>query len=164
MSEIIFIIKCIKCKTEFNQGDKSYRRICDGCRYDSKVAHRKRAHEKREIKREAKRKEKKKLIKICPVCGKQFEANHGKRVYCNNPCYHKIIAKVPSQIERTENNLIKLDERIIKVNEMYEEKMNKLQEQLDYFNTNAEKQRTKYIKNMERLQLIQHKREKEIAI
>ena len=164
MSEIIFIIKCIKCKAEFNQGDKSYRRICDGCRYDGKVAHRKRAHEKREIKRQKIRDERPEFYhKLCPVCEREFKTKISNKKYCTKKCNEQT-SKISTQLERTENNLVKLDDRIIKVNELYEEKMNKLQEQLDYFNTNAEKQRTKYIKNMERLQLIQHRTGKEIAI
>jgi len=67
-------------------------------------------------------------------------------------------------LERTEKNLIKLDERIIKVNELYEEKMNKLQKQLDYYNNGAEKQHLKYTQNMERLQLIQHRVGKDFEI
>lgn len=149
----VFMIKCIRCKTEFNQGD-SQRRFCDGCRHNKDIEQRKRAHEKREKEREAKRKEKKKLFKICPICKKQFEANHGKRVYCNNPCYYDRIAKVPLQIERAEKNIINIDKRIIKANELYEEKMNKLQKQLDYINLNLDKQRNKLITNLEYLKTI----------
>lgn len=160
----VFIIKCIKCKSDFNQGDKTYRRICDGCRYNSDVARRKRAH----IKREKKRKDKKIIkpefyLKTCPVCEREFKTKISIKKYCTKKCNEQT-SKISIQLERSEKNLIKLDARIIKVNELYEEKMNKLQEQVDYYNNNAEKQRLKYIQNMERLQLIQHRTGKGIAI
>lgn len=164
MSEIIFIIKCIKCKSDFNQGDKSYRRICDGCRYNRDVAKRKRLH----IKKEKKRKEiaqikPKTYLKTCLVCEREFKTLISSKKYCTKKCKVQT-SKISVQLENTEKNLVKLDARIIKVNELYEVKMHQLQVQLDYYNNNAEKQRLKYIQNMERLQLIQHRTGKEIAI
>lgn len=149
------MIKCIRCKTVFNQSD-THIRLCNNCRHNKNMEQRKRAHEKRQKEREAKRKERIK-IKTCPICNKKFEANHAKRVYCNNPCYYSRIAKVPLQIERAEKNIINIDKRIIKANELYEEKMNKLQQQLDYINLNLEKQKTKLTTRLEYLNSIAKK-------
>ena len=93
----------------------------------------------------------------------EFKTKISIKKFCTKKCNEQT-SKISIQLERSEKNLIKLDARIIKVNELYEEKMNKLQEQVDYYNNNAEKQRLKYIQNMERLQLIQHRTGKGIAI
>ena len=58
------------------------------------------------------------------------------------------------QLENSERNLIKLEARQIKVNEIYQEKFNKLQEQLDHYNKGADKQIDVYKKNIQRIERI----------
>ena len=157
MSVIEFIIKCIKCKNDFNQGADIHRRICNDCRYDKVIAKRKRTYIKKQNKKTNF------FSKTCIMCEREFKTKIKHKKYCTKKCKEQT-SKISIQLERTEKNLIKLDERIIKVNELYEEKMNKLQKQLDYYNNGAEKQHLKYTQNMERLQLIQHRVGKDFEI
>ena len=151
MSQIIFMIKCIKCKTEFNQGDSNLR-LCNGCRFSKDKKQRKRAHVKRQLIRTKKLKPVY-YHKTCPVCEREFKTLFENKKYCTKKCLHQT-SKLPIQLERTEISLENLENRIVKVNELYEEKMNKLEAQLDYYNYNAEKQRQTYENNLQRIQNI----------
>ena len=153
MSEMIYMIKCIKCKGDFNQGD-SNKRFCDGCRFNSDVARRKRNSEKQALKlKQAKEASNKRVKHICPVCKSSFISKYKIKKYCNPRCAYKR-KDIPNQINNTKNSVVKLEGKIIAINELYEEKMIKLQNQLDYINGDLEKQRVKYINRLDFLKSI----------
>ncbi len=91
--------------------------------------------------------------KTCPVCEREFKTLFETKKYCTKKCKEQT-SKLPIQLERAEISLEKLENKIAKVNELYEEKMNKLEAQLDYYNYNAEKQRQTYENNLQRIQNI----------
>ena len=138
MSQISFMIKCIKCKSEFDQGDTN-RRFCLLCRYVKDEAQRSRAHIKREIKRHQ--------AKVNPVYYDRF---------CTKNCC-KRIKTFPVQLDNVEDNLTKIEGRIVKINLRYEKRMNVLEDQLDYMNYELEKQRLKYKLKLEFLQKVMNK-------
>ena len=141
MNETVFMIKCLKCKSEFNQGDTN-RRFCMLCRYVKDSAQRKRAHDKREIKRHM---AKKPVIydRFCTVCEREFRTKIKNKEFCTKRCCQRI-KTFPVQIDNVEDNLVKIEERIVNINLRYEKKMNALEDQLDYMNFELEKQRLKY--------------------
>jgi hypothetical protein len=145
------MIKCIKCKTDFDQGDSNLR-LCNGCRYNNDKKQRKRANDKRQLIRKKKLKPEY-YHKTCPVCEREFKTLFENKKYCTKKCKEQT-SKLPIQLENAERMLEKLENRIIKVNELYEEKMNKLESQLDYYNYNAEKQRQTYENNILRIENI----------
>ena len=154
MSETVFMIRCLKCKSEFNQGDTN-RRFCLLCRYGKDSAQRKRAHDKREIKRHM---VKKPVIydRFCTVCEREFRTKIKNKEFCTKRCCQRI-KTFPVQIDNVEDNLVKIEERIVNINLRYEKKMNALEDQLDYMNFELEKQRLKYQTKFEFLKKVMNK-------
>jgi len=154
MNETVFMIKCLKCKSEFNQGDTN-RRFCMLCRYVKDSAQRKRAHDKREIKRHM---AKKPVIydRFCTVCEREFRTKIKNKEFCTKRCCQRI-KTFPVQIDNVEDNLVKIEERIVNINLRYEKKMNALEDQLDYMNFELEKQRLKYQTKFEFLKKVMNK-------
>jgi|SaaInlV_165m_DNA_1040744.scaffolds.fasta_scaffold18524_4 hypothetical protein len=154
MNETVFMIRCVKCKSEFNQGDTN-RRFCLLCRYVKDSAQRKRAHDKREIKRHM---AKKPVIydRFCTVCEREFRTKIKNKEFCTKRCCQRI-KTFPVQIDNVEDNLVKIEERIVNINLRYEKKMNALEDQLDYMNFELEKQRLKYQTKFEFLKKVMNK-------
>ena len=154
MNETVFMIRCVKCKSEFNQGDTN-RRFCVLCRYVKDSAQRKRAHDKREIKRHM---AKKPVIydRFCTVCEREFRTKIKNKEFCTKRCCQRI-KTFPVQIDNVEDNLVKIEERIVNINLRYEKKMNALEDQLDYMNFELEKQRLKYQTKFEFLKKVMNK-------
>lgn len=154
MNETVFMIRCVKCKSEFNQGDTN-RRFCMLCRYVKDSAQRKRAHDKREIKRHM---AKKPVIydRFCTVCEREFRTKIKNKEFCTKRCCQRI-KTFPVQIDNVEDNLVKIEERIVNINLRYEKKMNALEDQLDYMNFELEKQRLKYQTKFEFLKKVMNK-------
>lgn len=154
MSETVFMIRCLKCKSEFNQGDTN-RRFCLLCRYVKDSAQRKRAHDKREIKRHM---VKKPVIydRFCTVCEREFRTKIKNKEFCTKLCCQRI-KTFPVQLDNVEDNLVKIEERIVNINLRYEKKMNALEDQLDYMNFELEKQRLKYQTKFEFLKKVMNK-------
>ena len=73
-----------------------------------------------------------------------------KKIYCTKKCRDKS-TKIESYLLNAQTKLTKCENRIVEVNKIYEAKMNKLQEQLDYFNKTEEEKREKYQANYNRL-------------
>tara|TARA_R110000803_G_scaffold42967_1_gene91986 strand:- start:684 stop:1151 length:468 start_codon:yes stop_codon:yes gene_type:complete len=155
MSEIVFMIKCIKCKSEFNQGDTN-RRFCLLCRHTKDEAQRERAHIKREIKRHIAKNNPVFYDRHCPVCDREFRTKIKNKEFCTKLCC-KRIKTFPVQIDNVEDNLKKIEERIVKINLRYEKKMNVLGDQLDWMNFELEKQRLKYKLKFEFLKNVMNK-------
>ena len=154
MNETVFMIRCVKCKSEFNKGDTN-RRFCLLCRYVKDSAQRKRAHDKREIKRHM---AKKPVIydRFCTVCEREFRTKIKNKEFCTKRCCQRI-KTFPVQIDNVEDNLVKIEERIVNINLRYEKKMNALEDQLDYMNFELEKQRLKYQTKFEFLKKVMNK-------
>ena len=154
MSETVFMIRCLKCKSEFNQGGTN-RRFCLLCRYVKDSAQRKRAHDKREIKRHM---VKKPVIydRFCTVCEREFRTKIKNKEFCTKLCCQRI-KTFPVQLDNVEDNLVKIEERIVNINLRYEKKMNALEDQLDYMNFELEKQRLKYQTKFEFLKKVMNK-------
>jgi len=109
MSKLVFIIKCVKCKVEFNQGEKTAVRLCEKCRVKNKNGVRKKRAMKKEMKVTTGR---------CRFCEKEFtiknftkyNPNRTKQ-YCSDTCRQKFynisksIKATKEQIERLQNRL-----------------------------------------------------------
>jgi len=155
MSQIVYMIKCIKCKSEFNQGDTN-RRFCLLCRYVKDEAQRSRAHIKREIKRHQAKVNPVYYDRYCTVCEREFRTKIKNKEFCTKNCC-KRIKTFPVQLDNVEDNLTKIEGRIVKINLRYEKRMNVLEDQLDYMNYELEKQRLKYKLKLEFLQKVMNK-------
>ena len=154
MSEQVWEIKCIRCKKDMLQKIDSHVRLCNECRYNNHIESRKRTHLKRKAERDELKKLKPQyLLKTCPVCEREFKTKQSAKKYCTRRCLEQP-KKLPAQLFNSEKNLIKLEERQLNVNKLYEEKFNKLQDQLDHFNKNANKQIEWYKKNIQRIEKI----------
>ena len=115
MSEIIFMIKCKKCKSEFNQGKRTYVRLCEKCRY-------KKNYNKPGKNYERKKRVMKKEMKIttgrCRFCEKEFTVNaftayspNRTKQYCSQTCRTKFY-NLPHSIMATKLQIIKLQKRL----------------------------------------------------
>ena len=150
MSELVgWQIKCIKCKSDMIQPEGSNSRFCKLCTHKKDKGQRERANTKRQLIRT------KKLIpeyyrKDCPICERNFKTTFKNKVYCTKKCKVKA-GQVEKYLERAQNKLTKCEDRIVKVNKIYELKMIKLQEQIDYFNKHEEIKRAKMEANYNRL-------------
>lgn len=96
-----FIIKCVKCKDEFDETSGTYRRICPPCMSQEK--------EDRRIILAKERNENKVLEHVinCKYCKNNFLAKSRQRMYCSDTCrtkYHNI----PDDIQRTEDRIDRL--------------------------------------------------------
>ena len=148
MSKIVFIIKCVQCKKEFNQGE-SNKRICNTCRYNQHLESMKRSQEK--IKAKPKKPNPKYHTRTCPVCSNDFKTKLYNKKYCNKRCVERK-NNFPEYIVTVKNNIIKIEEKILNTNNLYEQKMIRLEEQLDKINYELEKQRGKYFDRLEFLE------------
>ena len=155
MSQISFMIKCIKCKSEFDQGDTN-RRFCLLCRYVKDEAQRERAHIKREIKRHQAKVNPVYYDRFCTVCEREFRTKIKNKEFCTKLCKARI-KTFPVQLDNVEDNLTKIEGRIVNINLRYEKRMNVLEDQLDYMNYELEKQRLKYKLKLEFLQKVMNK-------
>lgn len=96
-----FIIKCVKCKHEFDETVGTYRRICPQCIIQEKEDRRKKISKERN--------ENKVLEHVinCKYCKNDFLAKSKQRMYCSDTCrtkYHN----VPDDIQRTEDRIDRL--------------------------------------------------------
>jgi len=155
MSQISFIIKCIKCKSEFNQGDTN-RRFCVSCRYVKDSAQKKRAHEKREVKRYQAKVKPVYFHRFCTVCEREFKTKIKNKEFCTKLCRTRI-KTFPVQLDNIEAHITKIEENIVNVNLRYEKKMNILEEQLDFINFDLERTRVKYQAKFEYLKKVMNK-------
>ena len=115
MSEIIFMIKCKKCKSVFNQGERTSVRLCEKCRY-------KKNYNKPGKNYERKKRVMKKEMKIttgrCRFCEKEFTVNaftayspNRTKQYCSQTCRTKFY-NLPHSIMATKLQIIKLQKRL----------------------------------------------------
>ena len=155
MSQISFMIKCIKCKSEFDQGDTN-RRFCLLCRHTKDEAQRSRAHIKREIKRHQAKVNPVYYDRYCTVCEREFRTKIKNKEFCTKNCC-KRIKTFPVQLDNIENHLRKIEERIVKINLRYEKRMNILEDQADWINFELEKQRQKYLTKLSFLEKVMNK-------
>lgn len=155
MSQISFMIMCIKCKSEFDQGDTN-RRFCLLCRHSKDEAQRKRGHDLREIKRQQAKIKPVYYHRLCPVCEMEFKTKRASKQYCTKRCKDRK-SQFPNQIDNIQANLTRTEDRIVNINVTYEKKMNKLEDQLDYINYELEKQRQKYLTKLAFLQKVMNK-------
>ena len=144
MSQTVFIIKCICCKSEFNQGD-SYKRICQQC-VDTRA--RRRAKEYA-IQRRKIPKIKPDYYEIqCKACDTIFRTKNNNKQFCNNKCVEQY-ASFPKQLINTEKNILRIEERIEQANTKYEQRIIQLEKQLEKINYEFESQRIVYEKKLE---------------
>ena len=144
MSQTVFIIKCICCKSEFNQGD-SYKRICQQC-VDIRARRRSKEYNT----------QRKKTPKIkpdyyeiqCKACDTIFRTKMPNKQFCNNRCV-KQYSSFPKQLINTEKNILRIEERIEQVNTEYEKRIIQLEKQLEKINYDFESQRIVYEKKLE---------------
>ena len=155
MSQIIYMIKCVKCKSEFDQGDTN-RRFCKLCRYVKDSAQRKRAHDKREIKRHQAKVNPVYFHRFCTVCEREFKTKIKNKEFCTKLCQTRI-KTFPVQLDNVEANITKIEENIVNVNLRYEKKMNKLQDEVDFINFDLERTRLKYVSKFEYLKKVMNK-------
>ena len=119
------IKKCKWCGKEF-EGNKKQKYCCKECSNKSKLHQTNERNKWRYANDEEYRKkhdeydkEKRKIIKICPICGQEFEGN-GRLKYCSLECREKGYRK--KQMER----VIKREKRKInELNKLYKGDLNK---------------------------------------
>lgn len=109
MSEIIFMIKCKKCKSVFNQGERTAVRLCEKCRVKNKNGVRKKRVMKKEMKIKTGR---------CRFCEKEFTVKgftayspNRTKQYCSQTCRTKFY-NLPHSIMATKLQIIKLQKRL----------------------------------------------------
>ena len=155
MSQIIYMIKCVKCKSEFDQGDTN-KRFCKLCRYVKDSAQRKRAHDKREVKRYQAKVKPEYYTRFCTVCDREFKTKFKNKEFCTKLCRTRI-KTFPVQLDNIETSITKIEENIVNVNLRYEKKMNKLQDEVDFINFDLERTRLKYVSKFEYLKKVMNK-------
>ena len=142
---IVYMIKCIQCKSEFDQGDTT-KRICPTC-----VSNRARY---RVIIDSEKKKELRKIMKPdfyekkCKSCDTIFKTKIANKQFCNNYCV-KQYARYPNMLPNIEKNIIRIEERIQEANEKAEQRIMKIEEDLDKINYQFEAQRLAYVTKRE---------------
>ena len=94
--------------------------------------------------------------RFCTVCEREFRTKIKNKEFCTKRCCQRI-KTFPVQIDNVEDNLVKIEERIVNINLRYEKKMNALEDQLDYMNFELEKQRLKYQTKFEFLKKVMNK-------
>ena len=96
-----FIIKCVKCKDEFDETSGTYRRICPPCMSQEK--------EDRRIRLAKERNENKVLEHVinCKFCKNNFISKTPQKMYCSNTCRSKFWT-IPKDIIRTEDRIDRL--------------------------------------------------------
>tara|TARA_R110002126_G_scaffold23689_1_gene82788 strand:- start:37 stop:387 length:351 start_codon:yes stop_codon:yes gene_type:complete len=97
-----FYAKCIRCKTEFDQGITNSRLCSNYCKEKRHEESVKRGMDK-QIK---KRKLESQIIRKCRFCYKEFDGSHG-RLYCSATCRTKFW-NLPDRIEATEDHIMRL--------------------------------------------------------
>ena len=115
MSEIIFMIKCKKCKSEFNQGERTAVRLCEKCRYKKNYN---KPSENYVRKKRVMKKEMKVTTGRCRFCEKEFTVNaftayspNRTKQYCSQTCRTKFY-NLPHSIISTKLQIIKLQKRL----------------------------------------------------
>jgi len=137
----VFIIKCIQCKKEFDQGN-SNTRICDVCKIVNHRTLMKIAREKRNIKQKEKIKLQTKFLKkTCPICQYEFKTIDDNKKYCSKRCLKRKLSFV-TQIINKEKQIISLEERILINNKNCEEKIIEIESFTDKKNYELEKLRS----------------------
>jgi len=112
MSEIIFMIKCKKCKSVFNQGERTAVKLCEKCRQNNKTG-------KNYVrKNRVMKKEMKVTTGRCRFCDEEFKiknftaySSNRCKQYCSQTCRTKFYL-LPKQIMATKLQIKKLQKRL----------------------------------------------------
>ena len=96
-----FIIKCIKCKGDFDEKESTYRRICPSCVKQEKE------NKRKELVQERKRNHISEHIINCKFCKNDFISKTPQKMYCSNTCRSKFWT-IPKDIKRTEEHIDRL--------------------------------------------------------
>ena len=115
-----FIIKCIECQEEFDQGDTE-KRLCVNCVDSDKVRRRDEAIQRGMDKQILQRRLERQVTRKCRFCYKEFNGFHG-RLYCSPTCRTKFW-NIPDRIEATEAHIMRLHIKL----EMLKSKMEAVQ-------------------------------------
>jgi hypothetical protein len=115
-----FIIKCIECQEEFDQGDTE-QRLCVNCIDSDKTRRHAEAVKRGMDKQILKRRLESQIIRNCRYCYKEFDGSHG-RLYCSATCRTKFW-NIPDRIEATEAHIMRLHIKL----EMLKSKMEVVQ-------------------------------------
>ena len=140
----VFIIKCISCKGEFDQGD-SYKRICEKC-----------ITSMRKLRIKINNAKKQPLLKKQPIlytrqclaCDSTFITKMINKQFCFHSCI-KRYNNFPNQLVNTERMMCKLEEKIEKSNLYHEAQIIKIEKHLEKINYDFETQRIVYEKRLE---------------
>tara|TARA_R110002074_G_scaffold16775_6_gene55827 strand:+ start:518 stop:856 length:339 start_codon:yes stop_codon:yes gene_type:complete len=100
-----FIIKCVKCKGEFDETLLTAKRVCTPCmdkRHEDK---------RQELKRKRAENHISEYVINCKFCKNDFMCNSKQRMYCSRTCCTKFW-NIPKDITRTEAHI---DRLILKV-------------------------------------------------
>lgn len=143
---IDFIIKCIQCKSEFNQGNTN-KRICESCRMSNYKSQLLISKERQSIKEKEKRKLQR-LKKICPICKCEFKTLDERKKYCTKRCLDRKIS-FTIQIKNKTKQLHIIDEKIINNNIECEKKIIKILNLKDRQNSELEKLHNEYVKKLD---------------
>ena len=110
---IIFMIKCNRCKIEFDQGDTNMQK-CPSCTIIHKEE-RKRASIERYNKKQIDivSTQRKTIIKKCKFCKTDINAYYG-RLFCTHTCRTKF-GYIPENIQKTEKLIERLNLKINKL-------------------------------------------------
>ena len=111
MSKLVFVIKCVKCKAEFDQGENSYVRICQDCRP-------KKSRPKPKPKKRTTSNPRHNIKGYCRFCEKEFTiknftayAPNRTKQYCSDTCRQKFY-NIPKSIKATKEQIEKLQKRL----------------------------------------------------
>ena len=115
-----FIIKCIECQAEFDQGDTE-KRLCVNCIDSDKTRRHVEAVKRGMDKQIIERYEKRQITKKCRFCYKDFNGYYGK-LYCSHTCRTKFW-NIPDRIKATEEHIMRLHIKL----EMLKSKMEAVQ-------------------------------------
>ena len=100
-----FIIKCVKCKGEFDETLLTAKRVCTPCmdkRYEDK---------RQELKRKRAENHISEYVINCKFCKNDFMSNSKQRMYCSDTCRSKFW-NIPKDIIRSEEHIDRLILRI----------------------------------------------------
>jgi len=139
----VYIIRCISCKDEFDQGD-SYKRICEKC-----VINRRKSREKiNNAKKRPVKRQPTLYTKQCLACDGTFTTKNIDKEFCFHYCFIQY-QNFPIRLANTEKKIIEVEKKIEKVNIECETKIIQLEKQLEKTNYTLETKRLAYEKRIE---------------
>ena len=139
----VYIIRCISCKDEFDQGD-SYKRICEKC-----VINRRKSREKiNNAKKRPVKRQPTLYTKQCLACDNTFTTKNINKQFCFHYCFIQY-KHFPTRLINTEKKIIRLEKKIEQVNIESEAKIINIVKQLEKTNYTLESQRLAYEAKLE---------------